>query len=72
MFCNAARNINMNVPDVVQMTRMMNTHMAMDGPDGQSHHDRFRNSCLAQSGAASTPKTRSTWWKTPRESADPH
>ena len=69
MFCNAARNINMNVPDVVQMTRMMITHMAMDGPDSQSHQDRFRNSCLAQFGAAFTPKIRNTWWKTPRESA---
>src|SRR5664280_822773 len=38
--CNAARNISMKVPVVVQTARKMMTHMATEGPDSQSHTER--------------------------------
>ena len=69
MFCRPARNISMNVPDVVHTTSVMITTIATDGPENQSHQDRLKNSCRAQPGAESTPTTPSAWWKTPRESA---
>ncbi|GAA2217196.1 hypothetical protein GCM10010429_48130 [Micromonospora olivasterospora] len=36
-FCNAARNISMNVPDVVQTTSVMIDTIATLGAESQSH-----------------------------------
>src|SRR5690242_20499234 len=68
-FCNAARNISMNVPEVVQTTSVMIDTMATLGPDSQSHQLRPPTPCPASAvGASSTPNQPRTMCSTPRES----
>src|SRR5262249_7114497 len=68
-FCRAARNISMNVPDVVQMTSAMIDTMATLGPDSQSHQLRPpRLPPASAAGGLSTPNQPRMMCSTPRES----
>ena len=60
MFCSAARNISMNVPEVVQTTSMMIALIATLGPDSQSHQDSPNGpSPVSAAGGASGSTSRS-------------
>ena len=58
----------MNVPVVVQIARMMMTHMATDGPESQSHSDRPKICPCAQPGLSPAPNRPRNRWSRPRES----
>src|SRR3546814_13121214 len=69
MFCSAAMNSSMNVPDVVNTAMRMNADMATDGPANQSHHVTPRKPlCVRAAGPDCTPKIPRKLWMTPRGS----
>src|SRR5689334_4434573 len=58
----------MNVPVVVQIARMMTTHIATDGPEIHSQTDLPSTSPWAHDGLSSTPTALKKMWNSPRES----
>ncbi len=72
MFCSPARKKSMNVPDVVQMTRNNNAHMATDGPEIHCHNDNPSTAVSAsQPGGccgSTMPRLSSPMWIRPRAS----
>jgi hypothetical protein len=73
-FCSAARNISMNVPEVVQTTSEMIAHIATLGPEVQSHQVRPSMPCpVSAAGGAvvsTSPTASRARCRTPRGSAN--
>ena len=63
----------MKVPEVVQTTRMMMTHIATDGPESQSHSDAAEDAraCAQRGVVVDADQRRAAMWSSPRESAEP-
>ena len=69
IFCNAAINISMNVPDVVNITIIIMANMATEGPASQSQRLTPRKECsVSAAGPCVIPKVASRLWTIPRGS----
>jgi hypothetical protein len=71
MFCSAAMNSSMKVPDVVKTAMVMKTDIAMLGPASQFHSETPSTSVsVRNAGPSSTPTAPSSTCTTPRGSSN--